>query len=110
MSLAASLAQSSTELADAIIRRHGGRDALSMVDLEVVAAMVRVFSAMRSAAPAELPRLVDSLTRLESMLPDHAQSSRSPLEQLHAHIAATHGPGARAEAAGDAPTGAVEAS
>jgi hypothetical protein len=87
--LPAALAQTPGELASAIMDRHGGRSNLTVVDFEVVAAMIRVFNAMRGAEPAELPRLVDSLAKLEQMLPSVA--GRSPLDQLNAHINSAHG-------------------
>jgi hypothetical protein len=47
--------------------------------------MTKVFAAMRSAKPEDLPRLVDSLSKLEQMLP--APPEHSPLDQLDAHCA-----------------------
>jgi hypothetical protein len=78
-------------LAGAIIERHGGRERLSMLDLEIVLAMVKTLQAMRAAAPGDLPRLVDSLSKLEQMLPSSSKASLSPLDTLNSHIAATHG-------------------
>jgi len=83
-------AKSPDELFDAIADRHGGRSRLSVADIEVVTNMVRVFDAMRRAAPADLPRLVDSLAKLEGMLPGSQQRSLSPLDRLRDHCA-THG-------------------
>jgi hypothetical protein len=88
--LPAALAQSAGELADAIIERHGGRGAMTIIDLEVVASMVRVFNAMRAADVDVLPRLIDSLAKLEGMLSAPSRA-RSPLQALHDHIATTHG-------------------
>jgi hypothetical protein len=87
--LPSALARDADQLAGAIIARHGGRGAMSVVDLEIVASMTKVFAAMRVAKPDELPRLVDSLSRLEEMLP--APPDRSPLQALNSHIATTHG-------------------
>jgi hypothetical protein len=83
------LTQDVDQLAAAIVERHGGRGRLSVVDLEIVFSMVKTFQALRSAAPADVPRLVDSLSKLEQMLP--APPDRSPLDALNSHIAATHG-------------------
>jgi hypothetical protein len=98
------LAQTADELAGAIISRHGGAAAMTAMDYEIVAAMVRVFNSVRAADAGDLPRLVDSLAKLEGMLPP-AKSTRTPLQDLHAHIAAVHGPGApglaRGESSGD---------
>ena len=89
--LPSALAKDADELAASIIARHGGPAAMATVDYEIVASMVRLFSAMRAAAPGDLPRLVDSLAKLEGMLPSPATSSRSPLDNLNNHIATTHG-------------------
>jgi hypothetical protein len=86
--LPSALAKDADQLATAIIERHGGRVALSVMDFEVIASMVRVFNAMRAAAPTDLPRLVDSLAKLEAMLPSSSSKvERSPLQQLHDHCA-----------------------
>jgi hypothetical protein len=84
------LAQDADTLAAAIVERHGGRGAMNAMDLEIVAGMVRTFNAMRAAAPADLPALVSSLSKLEQMLPSPVGRSLSALDQLNAHIAATH--------------------
>ncbi len=83
------LAQDTSQLAAAIVERHGGRERLSVLDYEIVLAVVKTLQAMRAAAPADLPRLVESLSKLESMLPGAAGSgpARSPLQQLHDHCA-----------------------
>ena len=86
------MAQSATELFAAIAERHGGEGVLSIVDLEVIAALVRLFSSIRMAEVSDLPRLVDSVAKLEAMLPQAPKSARSPLQALQDHIAATHGP------------------
>jgi hypothetical protein len=94
-------AKNADELAGAIIARHGGRAAMSVADLEVVASMVRVFNAMRGAAPADLPQLVGALSRLESMLPSPGKATGTALDRLHQHIAQNH----RTDAAGALPEG-----
>jgi hypothetical protein len=83
------LAQDTGQLAAAIVERHGGRERLSVLDYEIVLAVVKTLQAMRAAAPADLPRLVESLSKLEAMLPGAAGSgpARSPLQQLHDHCA-----------------------
>ena len=86
------LARDANELARAIITRHGGDAAMTAVDYEIVAGMVRVFNAMRAAAPADLPKLIDSLSKLDGMLGlSPGKSERSPLERLHDHCAAHAG-------------------
>jgi hypothetical protein len=83
------VARDAGELIDAIVERHGGRERLSVFDREVVAAMVRVFNAIRTAEAADLPRLADVLCKLDAMLA--LPRSRSPLQTLDAHIADHHG-------------------
>jgi len=91
--LPSALAKDADELAASIMARHGGPAAMTAVDYEIVASMVRVFNAMRAAVPADLPKLIDSLSKLDGMLdlsPGKAKAS-SPLDTLNSHIAATHG-------------------
>ena len=84
------LARDAGELIDAIVERHGGPGRMSVFDSEVVAAMIRVFSAIRTADAADLPRLADTLCKLDGMLASPTRS-RSPLDTLNSHIQATHG-------------------
>jgi hypothetical protein len=81
------LAQDADTLAAAIVERHGGRAAMNAMDLEIVAGMVRTFNAMRAAAPADLPALVSSLSKLEQMLPPGSGRELSPLDRLREHCA-----------------------
>jgi len=56
-------------LFQAIAEQHGGVDAMSPVELELVAALVRALIELPTAQPAELPRLSRAVAQLSSQLP-----------------------------------------
>jgi hypothetical protein len=56
-------------LFDALADQHGGVDAMSPVELELVAALVRALLELPSAPAAELPRLARAVAQLSSQLP-----------------------------------------
>ena len=80
------LATSTTELFDAICAKHGGE--LSIVDREVVAGMCKLFAAMRAASAEEVPKYIDGISRLESMLPQVAGSKVTTIKDYADEAAA----------------------
>jgi hypothetical protein len=75
------------ELHAALVERHGGRAALSPVDMELIWSLTKVFVGLRNAPAGDVPKLIESVSRIEAMLPSPGKASLSPLDALEAHCA-----------------------
>jgi len=56
-------------LFDAIVIRHGGADNLTRLDLEAIAAVVKMMSALRDASPPEASKIAATVCELMERLP-----------------------------------------
>ena len=56
-------------LFDAIVIRHGGADNLTRLDLEAVAAIVKMMTELRNASAADVPRIATGIVELMERLP-----------------------------------------
>jgi hypothetical protein len=56
-------------LFDSIVVRHGGTDNLTRLDLEAVAAIVKMMIELRNASAAEVPRIATGIVELMERLP-----------------------------------------
>jgi hypothetical protein len=77
------------ELFDSIVLSRGGTDNLSRTDLEVVAAIVKAMHALRTASPADVPRIIGTVAKLMEQLPPKPEAppldlSKLSDQQLHA--------------------------
>ena len=61
-----------------VVAKAGGLAAMSAVDVEVAATIVRLLVAMRSAPAVEVPRIADTLARFQQSLPQ--PSPAAPLQ------------------------------
>ena len=69
-------AESAQQLFDGLCAKHGGADAMSHVDFEIVAAIVKSLAAIRSADPAEAVKIADTVAKLSGMLPPPVSAAR----------------------------------
>ena len=56
-------------LFDSIVVRHGGTDNLTRLDLEAVAAIVKMMTELRNASAADVPRIATGIVELMERLP-----------------------------------------
>jgi hypothetical protein len=82
-------AQSALELQDALVAKYGGADALSVVHVELIVALVKLFAELRRAQAPDIPRLIDAIAHVEQMLPAPPASRLATIKDYAAARAAS---------------------